>query len=87
MFSLVNEHDVVPSLEGRSAVSAYALPEQFTEFTWTDDTHSFPLCHAAERYAHNLRHEAADAGARVDAELAPFRGRVTGTRLFTLYDR
>ncbi|MFD6967512.1 hypothetical protein [Streptomyces sp. NPDC059949] len=85
--SLVNEHDVVPSLEGRSSVSPYALPAQFTEFTWTDDTHAFPLCHAAERYAHNLRFDVPEASAHVDAELTPFRGRVTDTRLFQLYDR
>ncbi|MFI8262580.1 alpha/beta hydrolase [Streptomyces sp. NPDC085665] len=87
VYSLVNEHDVVPSLEGRSSVSAYALPEQFTEFTWTDDTHAFPLCHAAERYAHNLEHEVPEASAHVDAALAPFRGRVTDARFFRLYDR
>ncbi|MFI1147551.1 hypothetical protein [Streptomyces sp. NPDC020817] len=87
VYSLVNEHDVVPSLEGRSSVSAYALPEQFTEFTWTDDTHAFPLCHAAERYAHHLEHEVPEASARVDAALAPFRGRVTAARFFRLYDR
>ncbi|WP_262386812.1 lipase family protein [Streptomyces sp. TRM49041] len=85
--SLVNEHDVVPSLEGRSSVSPYALPDQFTEFTWTDDTHAFPLCHAAERYAHNLEHDVPAASAHVDAELAPFRGRVTASRCFRLYDR
>ncbi|MGW8777781.1 lipase family protein [Streptomyces sp. NPDC055796] len=87
VYSLVNEHDVVPSLEGRSSVSAYALPEQFTEFTWTDDTHAFPLCHAAERYAHNLEREVPEASARVDADLAPFRGRVTAARFFRLHDR
>ncbi|MFF4850818.1 hypothetical protein [Streptomyces sp. NPDC001194] len=87
VYSLVNEHDVVPGLEGRSSVSAYALPEQFTEFTWTDDTHAFPLCHAAERYAHNLEHEVPEASAHVDAALAPFRGRVTDARFFRLYDR
>ncbi len=85
--SLVNEHDVVPSLEGRSSVSPYPLPEQFTEFTWTDDTHAFPLCHAAERYAHNLEHDAPGARAHVDAELASYRGRVTAARFFRLYDR
>ncbi|MFG2750205.1 alpha/beta hydrolase [Streptomyces xanthophaeus] len=85
--SLVNEHDVVPSLEGRSACSPYALPAQFTEFTWTDDTHAFPLCHAADRYAHNLEFDVPEASAHVDAELAPYRGKVTATRLFQLYDR
>ncbi|WP_406186896.1 hypothetical protein [Streptomyces sp. NBC_01006] len=87
VYSLVNEHDVVPGLEGRSSVSAYTLPEQFTEFTWTDDTHSFPLCHAAERYAHNLEHTVPEASAHVDSDLAPFRGRVTAARFFRLYDR
>ncbi|MFD8980928.1 alpha/beta fold hydrolase [Streptomyces sp. NPDC059564] len=85
--SLVNEHDIVPSLEGRSAVSPYAPPAGFTEFAWADDTHAFPLCHAAERYAHNLEHDVPHARAHVDSELAPFRGRVTGTHLFTLHDR
>lgn len=85
--SLVNEHDIVPSLEGRSSVSAYELPAEFTEFTWKDDTHAFPLCHAAERYAHNLEHDVPHARSHVDSELAAFRGRVTGTHLFTLHDR
>ncbi|GAA3058649.1 hypothetical protein GCM10020229_82900 [Kitasatospora albolonga] len=87
VFSLVNEHDIVPSLEGRSALSPYALPAGFTEYTWVDDTRAFPLCHAAERYAHNLEFEATEAASHVDAELAPYRGRVTGNRLFSLYDR
>ncbi|GAU65789.1 Syd protein [Streptomyces sp. NBRC 110611] len=87
VFSLVNQHDVVPSLDGRSAVSPYALPAQFTEYTWTDDTHAFPLCHAAERYAHNLAFDLPETSARIDAALAPYRGRVTATRLFALYDR
>lgn len=87
VYSLVNEHDVVPGLEGRSAVSPYALPAQFTEFTWTDSTHAFPLCHAAERYAHNLEHDVPHVSACVDAALTPFRGRVTDTRLFQLHDR
>lgn len=65
----------------------YALPAQFTEFTWTDDTHAFPLCHAADRYAHNLEFDVPEASAHVDAELAPYRGKVTATRLFQLYDR
>ncbi|EFL18833.1 alpha/beta fold hydrolase [Streptomyces sp. C] len=85
--SLVNEHDIVPSLEGRSTVSPLELPKEFTEFTWTDDTHAFPLCHAAERYAHNLEHDVPHARTHVDSELAAFRGRVTGTHLFTLHDR
>ncbi|UQA90631.1 alpha/beta fold hydrolase [Streptomyces halobius] len=87
VFSLINEHDVVPSLEGRSAVSPYALPAQFTEYTWTDDTQAFPLCHAAERYAHNLQFDVPEASGDVDAALAPYRGQVTATRLFALYDR
>ncbi|WP_030203882.1 hypothetical protein [Streptomyces sp. NRRL S-87] len=87
VFSLVNEHDIVPSLEGRSAVSPYGLPAGFTEFTWTDDTHAFPLCHAAERYAHNLRHDVPDVAARVDKELAAYRGRPAAARFFTLHDR
>ncbi|WP_438489922.1 hypothetical protein [Streptomyces sp. S186] len=87
VFSLVNQHDVVPSLEGRSTVSPYALPAQFTEYTWTDDTHAFPLCHAAERYAHNLEFDVLKASADIDAALAPYRGRVTANRLFALYDR
>ncbi|MGW7417209.1 hypothetical protein [Streptomyces sp. NPDC054863] len=87
VFSLVNEHDIVPSLEGRSAVSPYPLGPEFTEYTWTDDTHAFPLCHAAERYAHNLAHDVPEASAHVDAELAAYRGRVTGNRFFTLHDR
>lgn len=85
--SLVNEHDVVPSLEGRSTVSPYSLPAEFTEFTWTDDTHAFPLCHAAERYAHNLEHDVPHASAHVDSELAAFRGSATDTHFFILHDR
>ncbi|MFI1018296.1 alpha/beta fold hydrolase [Streptomyces sp. NPDC020965] len=87
VISLVNEHDIVPSLEGRSAISPYSLSAEFTEFTWTDDSHAFPLCHAAERYAHNLQHDVPDVRAHVDSALAAFRGRVSSTRLFTLHDR
>ncbi|MEU6864221.1 hypothetical protein ABZ924_13240 [Streptomyces sp. NPDC046876] len=87
VISLVNEHDVVPSLEGRSALSPYRLPSEFTEFTWTDDTHSFPRCHAAERYAHNLEFDVPEAIDHVNAELAAYRGLVSATHLFQLFDR
>ncbi len=87
VISLVNEHDIVPSMEGRSAISPYRLPPEFTEFTWTDDTHSFPLCHSAERYAHNLEFDVPEAMDHVNAELAPYRGLVSATHLFQLFDR
>ncbi|MFI0976342.1 hypothetical protein ACH4SP_04835 [Streptomyces sp. NPDC021093] len=87
VISLVNEHDIVPALDGRSAVSPYQLPDGWQEITWLDTSHAFPLCHAAERYAENLDHQVPEARDRIDAVLAPYRGPVTATYVFRLYDR
>ncbi|MFJ2766570.1 hypothetical protein [Streptomyces sp. NPDC087300] len=87
VISLVNEHDIVPALDGRSAVSPYQLPDGWLEFTWLDTSHAFPLCHAAERYAENLDHQVPEARDRIDALLAHYRGPVTETFVFRLYDR
>ncbi|MCX5206668.1 hypothetical protein OG897_35340 [Streptomyces sp. NBC_00237] len=86
IISLVNEHDIVPALDGRSAVSPYRLPDGWLEITWLDTSHAFPLCHAAERYAENLDHQVPEARDRIDALLAPYCGPVTGTHVFRLYD-
>ncbi|MER5867523.1 hypothetical protein [Kitasatospora sp. NPDC002040] len=87
VISLVNEHDIVPALDGRSAVSPYQLPDGWTEITWLDTSHAFPLCHAAERYADNLDHLVPDARDRIDTMLAAYRGPVASTHVFRLYDR
>ncbi|NGN67503.1 lipase family protein [Streptomyces sp. A7024] len=85
--SLVNEHDVVPALEGRSPYSVLPLPAEWLEFTWFDDSHTFPQCHNALIYADNLDRLVPEARDRVDELLADYHGPVEATLLFRLFDR
>ncbi|MFI1971913.1 hypothetical protein BLA24_02065 [Streptomyces cinnamoneus] len=85
--SLVNEHDVVPNLEGRSPVSVFPVPADWLEITWADPSHDFPRCHGAEAYAQGLDEVVPHARDQVDALLAPYRGRVEETVVLRLHDR
>ncbi|MDT0450021.1 lipase family protein [Streptomyces hesseae] len=85
--SLVNEHDVVPNLEGRSPVSVFPLPAGWLEITWVDRAHDFPQCHNAAVYAQSLDEVVPDARDRVDALLGEYRGRVEETVVLRLHDR
>ncbi|MEV8479521.1 hypothetical protein [Streptomyces sp. NPDC051173] len=85
--SIVNEHDVVPSLEGRSPVSVFPLPAGWLEITWADPTHDFPQCHNVDVYAQGLDKVVPEARDQVDELLAPYRGRVEETVVLRLHDR
>ncbi|ARZ71250.1 hypothetical protein SMD11_5671 [Streptomyces albireticuli] len=85
--SLVNEHDVVPNLEGRSPASVFPVPADWLEFTWVDPTHDFPQCHNVDVYAQSLDKVVPEARDRVDDLLAPFRGHVEETVVLRLHDR
>lgn len=85
--SLVNEHDVVPNLEGRSPVSVFPVPADWLEITWVDRSHDFPQCHNAGVYAQSLDDVVPEARDRVDALLEPYRGRVEETVVLRLHDR
>ncbi|PNE30278.1 hypothetical protein AF335_30405 [Streptomyces eurocidicus] len=85
--SLVNEHDVVPNLEGRSPASVFPVPADWLEFTWVDPTHDFPQCHNVGVYAQSLDKVVPEARDRVDDLLAPFRGHVEETVVLRLHDR
>ncbi|MEV6779554.1 hypothetical protein [Streptomyces syringium] len=85
--SLVNEHDVVPNLEGRSPVSVFPVPADWLEITWVDPAHDFPQCHNVGVYAQSLDEVVPEARDRVDALLAPYRGVVEETVVFRLHDR
>ncbi|MEU2872491.1 hypothetical protein ABZ769_25290 [Streptomyces olivoreticuli] len=85
--SIVNEHDVVPGLEGRSPVSVFPLPADWLEITWADPTHDFPQCHNVDVYAQGLDKVVPEARDEVDDLLAPYRGRVEESVVLRLHDR
>ncbi|MBT2387323.1 hypothetical protein [Streptomyces sp. ISL-11] len=85
--SLVNEHDVVPNLEGRSPVSVFPVPAGWLEITWVDPSHDFPQCHNVDVYAQGLDKIVPEARDRVDDLLAPYRGLVEETVVHRLHDR
>ncbi|GAA0490406.1 hypothetical protein GCM10009544_59170 [Streptomyces stramineus] len=85
--SLVNEHDVVPNLEGRSPVSVFPVPADWLEITWVDPTHDFPQCHNVDVYAQSLDKIVPEARDKVDDLLTPFRGLVEETVVHRLHDR
>jgi pimeloyl-ACP methyl ester carboxylesterase len=87
VISLLNEHDIIPSLDGRGPASAVPLPASWTEFCWLDPSHEFPLCHNTDHYIDNLATCARHARDHVDASIAAYRGQVLDSLAYALFDR
>ncbi|MFJ2766725.1 hypothetical protein [Streptomyces sp. NPDC087300] len=85
--SLLNEHDVIPTLDGRGPASPNDIPEHWLELAWLDETYDYPLSHAPQAYSDSLRGAQAPLRERVNALLRPYDGAITANQPYMLRDK
>ncbi|QGV77221.1 hypothetical protein [Streptomyces ficellus] len=87
--SVTNQHDLVPTLDGRGAGSGsvFTPHPDWYEVDYVDSSHEFPLCHSLGKYLGNLEDDLADARRDIDEALAPYRGPVVRSQVYQLKDR
>ncbi|NEB74616.1 hypothetical protein G3I40_05120 [Streptomyces sp. SID14478] len=87
VISLVNEHDVIPGLDGRGPASANDVPESWIELSWMDETYDYPLSHAPQAYADTLRSGTVPHRARVNELITRYDGEIVGNQPYLLRDK
>ena len=87
VISLVNEHDVIPGLDGCGPASPTVIPEDWVELAWLDDAQDYPLSHAPQSYATALRESVPEYRRRVNDLIGVYDGTVVGNQLYRLRDR
>ncbi|MEU0669900.1 acetoacetate decarboxylase family protein [Streptomyces lavendulocolor] len=87
--SVTNQHDLVPTLDGRGAGSGsvFTPHPDWYEVDYIDSSHEFPLCHSLGKYMGNLEAELAGARRDIDEALTPYRGPVLRSQVYQLKDR
>jgi hypothetical protein len=85
--SITNQHDLIPSLDGQGAGTCFELHPDWCVVDYTDSTHEFPACHGIEHYTANIRDDLPEARKYIDDRLTPYRGRVTRSQAYRLFDR
>ncbi|MFD0638161.1 hypothetical protein ACFQ9X_48055 [Catenulispora yoronensis] len=86
--SLVNEHDVIPTLDGRGPTSPADIPSTWRELAWNDETYDYPLSHAPQSYSDALR--SATAGHHretVNSLIGAYAGTVVLDQPYLVRDR
>ncbi|WP_131738485.1 hypothetical protein [Actinomadura roseirufa] len=84
--SITNQHDLIPSLDGQGAGNCFDLHPDWYVADYTDPAHEFPACHSIEHYTANITHDLPEVRDHVEEDLRPYRGPVTRTQLYRLYD-
>ncbi|MEV7611858.1 hypothetical protein [Streptomyces sp. NPDC089799] len=87
VISLVNEHDVIPGLDGRGPASPHDVPDTWTELAWLDETYDYPLSHAPQAYSDALRGETAHHRERVNELITAYDGDIVGNQPYMLRDK
>ncbi|MFD9572017.1 hypothetical protein ACFWBI_19455 [Streptomyces sp. NPDC059982] len=87
VISLVNEHDVIPTLDGRGPASPNDVPEHWLELAWLDATYDYPLSHAPQAYSDSLRGPQAPLREEVNALLTAYDGDITANQPYMLRDK
>ncbi|MFE6891175.1 hypothetical protein [Streptomyces sp. NPDC057694] len=85
--SLVNEHDVIPGLDGRGPASANDIPDSWIELAWTDETYDYPLSHAPQAYADTLSDSQQAHRARVNELITAYDGEIAANQPYLLRDK
>ncbi|GGT02824.1 MULTISPECIES: lipase family protein [Streptomyces] len=85
--SLVNKHDVIPTLDGRGPASPHDVPDSWVELSWLDESYDYPLSHAPQAYSDSLRGELAHHRDRVNALIGSYDGEIIGNQPYMLRDR
>ncbi|MFJ8821064.1 hypothetical protein ACIREE_04710 [Streptomyces sp. NPDC102467] len=87
VISLVNQHDVIPGLDGRGPASANDIPDSWIELSWLDETYDYPLSHAPQAYADTLRSGDVPHRARVNELITRYDGEIVGNQPYLLRDK
>ncbi|MER7760332.1 hypothetical protein [Streptomyces sp. NPDC097619] len=87
VISLVNEHDVIPALDGRGPASPHDVPDTWTELAWRDESYDYPLSHAPQAYSDALRGDVAHHREQVNALIGAYDGPIIGNQPYMLRDR
>ncbi|MEU3312246.1 hypothetical protein ABZ743_06255 [Streptomyces sp. NPDC006662] len=87
VISLVNQHDVIPTLDGRGPASPNDLPGGWLELAWLDESYDYPLSHAPQAYSDALRGEMARHRTRVNELIRAYDGDVVGNQPYMLRDK
>ncbi|MDP9864807.1 MULTISPECIES: hypothetical protein [Streptosporangium] len=85
--SVTNQHDIIPTLDGQGAGNCFDLHPDWYVVDYFDSTHLFPICHSIEHYAANIANDLPEARDRIDRQLTPYRGPVTRSQIYLLFDR
>ncbi|MEU8271410.1 hypothetical protein AB0B89_30150 [Sphaerisporangium sp. NPDC049002] len=84
--SVTNQHDIIPTLDGQGAGGCFDLHPGWYVVDYSDATHLFPICHSIEHYTANIANDLPEARDRIDDALTPYRGPVTRSRAYLLFD-
>jgi hypothetical protein len=85
--SVTNQHDIIPTLDGQGAGGCFDLHPGWYVVDYSDPTHLFPICHSIEHYTANIANDLPEARDLIDRRLAPYRGPVTRSQAYALFDR
>ncbi|WP_424533297.1 hypothetical protein ACOZ38_23345 [Sphaerisporangium viridialbum] len=84
--SVTNQHDIIPTLDGQGAGGCFDLHPGWYVVDYSDATHLFPICHSIEHYTANIADDLPEARDRIDQALTPYRGPVTRSQAYLLFD-
>ncbi|WP_328296769.1 hypothetical protein OG389_02420 [Streptomyces sp. NBC_00435] len=87
VISLVNNHDVIPMLDGRGPASPNEIPDSWVELAWLDESYDYPLSHAPQAYSDTLRGSMAHHRDRVNELIGAYDGRIVGNQPYMLRDK
>lgn len=87
VISLVNEHDVIPMLDGRGPASPNDTPDGWLELAWLDESYDYPLSHAPQAYSDSLRGELAHYRDQVNGLIRTYDGEITANQPYMLRDK
>ncbi|MGI5170716.1 hypothetical protein ACQEU3_40840 [Spirillospora sp. CA-253888] len=85
--AVANRRDIIPSLDGQGAGTCFDLHPGWYVVDYLDPAATFPECHSIERYIADVEHRVPEAREHIDERLTPYRGRVTSSRAYRLFDR
>ncbi|WP_327250747.1 lipase family protein [Streptomyces sp. NBC_01244] len=87
VISLVNNHDVIPMIDGRGPASPNDIPTSWVELAWLDESYDYPLSHAPQAYSDTLRGPMAHHRKKVNALIGAYDGRIVGNQPYMLRDK
>ncbi|WP_424210889.1 lipase family protein [Streptomyces sp. BI20] len=87
VISLVNNHDVIPMLDGRGPASPHDLPAGWVELAWLDESYDYPLSHAPQAYSDTLRGEMARHRDTTNDLIRLYDGEIVGNQTYLLRDK